>query len=131
VVSHTEKDMAKVEHLKVGQRVTCRGRPGVLLTVDRPTEQVVVRFDADPDPAVSADGVKAPPLPDLLVLAAEVSEELQPAAGKAPTKGEIAEARAAALKAGKAEGLSKGKLLDVQDEAEAEIVSRSAGNKPV
>jgi hypothetical protein len=128
--------VASVKDLKVGQRGTYRGRAGELLTVDQPTQQVVFRHDLV-DPVVSADGVRGPAqLADVTISAAEfepapvakADETMTVTRAKAavPTKAQIEAARHKAAMAGKAEGLKGQKLEDVQDEAEAELVSKMA-----
>lgn len=95
-------------------------------------DSVVGAAEVEVIPAPSAEEVKAErERRDEARAASKSAQKAAPAAGvktavatKAPTQAQITAARRAALEAGKKEGLGAAKLLDVQDEAEAELVAK-------
>ncbi len=65
------------------------------------------------------------------MIAAAQKPAIVSGAAAVPTKAQISAARRAALEAGKKEGLSATRLLDVQDEAEAELVAKMARGEAI
>lgn len=126
--------MAKIEGKVVGRRVKCLGRAGEIIIVDVPRSLVTVRLDnAKPGEVESVVGMAEVELiepSEAEQAAASAATKAKAGPAKEPTQAQITAARRAAVEKGKKEGLRASELLDVQDEAEAELVARVGRGEP-